>query len=745
MIILLIFGASLACREATSNVLQPESTETIVRFEPQFLRVFVNGTFTIKVLVENVSSLYGFDIQITWNTTCLKYLNHTSTVPVEIYTGGLLHEPILWIKDEVNETGVPNAQPETRYQIIISSMAPAPTFNGSGSAFTMNFKALNQTGITTLNFTSIKIGDPVGQPILHASFNSVVEITTPTQTIIIPDDYSTIQEAINHANEGDTIYARNGTYYENVVVNKTVALIGEGKNSTIIDGDGKGHVIDAMANNVVIRDFTITNSKEWDNGIYVYTWNNITIQNNNIVDNFLGVELRESLNSTLSNNRMIGNQLNFLVGGSNLSHFIHDVDSSNLVDGRPVYYWINRKNEHVPVDAGYLALINCTNIMAKDLYIKNNGGILLVNTNNSTITQNHIERNWCGIMVRWSSNNTISLNNITRNTWDGVILNQSFHNTISDNNITINYQRGVVLSYSSYNMVYGNNVTKNQREGFDISESMNNTISGNNISANNYYGILFRNSSYNKVFHNNFINNPNDQVCSVNSVNVWDDGYPSGGNYWSDYVGIDSYHGPYQNETGGDGIGDTSYLIDENNTDTYPLMKPYPWDPHNIGVTSLKTSKTIAGQGFAVNISITVFNYGTSVETFNVTAYANTTAIASQNITLTSLNSTAVALTWNTTGWSKGNYTLNTYATPVPDEKDISDNNLTKGWVVITIPGDVDGDFDVDIYDVVKITGVYRSKIGDSDYKPNSDMNSDGIIDIYDVVICTSHYGQKDP
>ena len=58
--------------------------------------------------------------------------------------------------------------------------------------------------------------------------------------------------------------------------------------------------------------------------------------------------------------------------------------------------------------------------------------------------------------------------------------------------------------------------------------------------------------------------------------NTWDDCYPSGGNYWSDYSGVDAYSGVYQNETGRDGIGDTPYVIDEYNIDRYPLMTAYP-------------------------------------------------------------------------------------------------------------------------------------------------------------------------
>jgi len=59
------------------------------------------------------------------------------------------------------------------------------------------------------------------------------------------------------------------------------------------------------------------------------------------------------------------------------------------------------------------------------------------------------------------------------------------------------------------------------------------------------------------------------------SINVWDDGYPSGGNYWSDHNDTDVYSGPHQNETGPDGISDIPYEIDRDNVDYYPLMSSY--------------------------------------------------------------------------------------------------------------------------------------------------------------------------
>jgi len=96
-------------------------------------------------------------------------------------------------------------------------------------------------------------------------------------------------------------------------------------------------------------------------------------------------------------------------------------------------------------------------------------------------------------------------------------------------------------------------------------------------------------------------------------------------------------------------------------------------------------------QGFSATINVTVANQGDITETFNVTAYANVTAIQTETLTLTSGNSTTPAFTWNTTGFAKGNYTLSAYAEPVPGETNTADNNLTGGWVIVSIAGDVTG------------------------------------------------------
>jgi len=333
----------------------------------------------------------------------------------------------------------------------------------------------------------------------------------------------------------------------------------------------------------------------------------------------------------LSGNVMGGNRYNFGVGGDALSHYLHSVDASNLMDGKPVYYFVNQSDMVVNADAypevGYLGFVNCANVTVQGLNLTGNGqGLLLAFINDSKITGNKVANNWDGIYLCGSSNNSVSGNNITANDEDGIRLLGSSNNSITGNNITNNESNGIYLYSSSDNTISNNTLMSNRWVGISfqgasiIQLSSNNTIINNTVTgsvcgfqfwgggeyyntvennivysngagiqlgdnaryntfrgntmSNNDYGVYLIGSSYNMFYHNNFAANTH-QVNSTSSTSVWDDGYPSGGNYWSDYTSIDLYSGPYQNETGSDGIGDTTYDIDEDNIDGYPLMAPF--------------------------------------------------------------------------------------------------------------------------------------------------------------------------
>jgi len=163
---------------------------------------------------------------------------------------------------------------------------------------------------------------------------------------------------------------------------------------------------------------------------------------------------------------------------------------------------------------------------------------------------------------------------------------------------------------------------------------------------------------------------------------------------------------------------------------------------HDLAVTDIQVSKNVVGQGYCTRINVTIANHGNFHESSNITLFANGTIIDVASATILNSSLITISFFW-IISWDKGNYTISSYVTPVLGETNTEDNTLIDGWVFVSISGDVDGDKDVDIYDVVKITGIYRSEIGNPNYKANSDINCDGIIDIYDVVICTSHYAQS--
>lgn len=201
-------------------------------------------------------------------------------------------------------------------------------------------------------------------------------------------------------------------------------------------------------------------------------------------------------------------------------------------------------------------------------------GVYIYGRSNVTIKNMNVEGFYNGVWLDSSSNSTISNSNIEANSGTGIVLSAgSRYNSIVENNITGNRGEGIfLLGSSNFQKIVGNNVTANEY-GMSLYVSSNNSVYGNNI-LGNYCGIRLQACSNNSIYHNNFVNNTN-QVYTIESINIWDDGYPSGGNYWSDYTGLDSNRGVGQNQTGSDGIGDTPYVIDMNNTDRYPLMTEY--------------------------------------------------------------------------------------------------------------------------------------------------------------------------
>jgi parallel beta-helix repeat protein len=543
--------------------------------------------------------------------------------------------------------------------------------------------------------------------------------------------YTSIQDAINDSKDGDTVFVYNGTYYENVLINKMINLTGISRDNTTIDGEGSGDAVRISSNWVNISGFTLigsgfsgndagihieTNNNTVSNNLilsnyygillsssnnniitennatnnwytlYLYSSNMNNIKNNNlsnnegcvylrdsiqnsIIENYIssnigpGIYLDYSIDNNISSNVMLENGIGILLSDSNENnitnnnaslgnyginlyysdynfiknntaisnrdygigisssegnnviennvsnhwagilltfsnrnhikgnfasnnttdirldvsiannitknimikggisidgnHLIHwnthNIDTSNTVNGKPVYYWKNQTSGIIPMGAGQVILANCTNV---------------------TIMNQEVHDCCIGIRLWGSDKNSINNNTAINNNYYGIFIEYSDENIIMGNNASFSEYSGIIVYYSNYNEISSNCIYTNKGRGIDLYSTNFNKIISNNISKN-LWCIYIQNSFENEIYHNNLINN-NNQALDDSDKNRWDNGYPSGGNYWSNYNGIDLNRTPKQNIPPPDGLGDSPYVIDSDSKDNYPLMEPYP-------------------------------------------------------------------------------------------------------------------------------------------------------------------------
>ena len=439
-----------------------------------------------------------------------------------------------------------------------------------------------------------------------------------------PNNYTTIQSAIDDASAGDTIYVYNGIYYENVIVSKTLDLVGESRENVIVDGGGGGKVVYLTVDEVSITNFKIRNGEY---GVYLSSSLNSIVNCESYSNTRYGIYFDSSSNNNIVNSDSHDNT-DPSSPSSGMGFWLTDSSSYNTFTGCNAY---NNSGMYGGItcvySSSYNSFVDCTsynnggslggygirfdlsphNSVMNSVFYGNIMNICIIQSSYTNVTSCISNNtNSIGIFVSHYSHYTTIMNCSSYNNREGILIRACSNSKVIDCIAYDNNEYGISIQGNWLGPANYNNIINcdsyNNTYGIYIFDSAgNNQIYHNNFN-DNFYGIYILDSSdNNQIYHNNFIDNTHNGYDSCS--NTWDDGYPSGGNYWSDYNGEDN---------DGDGIGDTPYHIHGGgNKDMYPFMNPYGWEEAEPDLNcSGILSWTDISPGDTVYGTITVENIG---------------------------------------------------------------------------------------------------------------------------------------
>lgn len=300
------------------------------------------------------------------------------------------------------------------------------------------------------------------------------------------------------------------------------------------------------------------------NGLKITRSDFVTVRNSRILRNSrnrTGVLISYSSNSTFENNIIEGNHHSLFIEGSSKNYFAHSINSSNIMDGKPVYYLFDKHYETLAnVDAGVIYLAYCDNMLVEGCTAIGDG-IVLQNTSLSTVKN-------C---------------TATQNSFHQIYLLSSHFNRFERN--VISYGKG---EYGAYVNLSNDNI-------FTECEF-------SNISFNRNAIWVASTSLRNTVYRNNFLTLHRGIFDAAPANNRYYNPETLEGNYWIDYTGLDNGSGTGKHAIAGDGIGDSNIPFPKIGYDEYPLMAPVVPAPDNLAPVANAGSDIAVHAGLSISL-----------------------------------------------------------------------------------------------------------------------------------------------
>ncbi len=602
-------------------------------------------------------------------------------------------------------------------------------------------------------------------------------------TITVPDDYPTIQEAVDAASNGDTVFVKCGVYNEHVVVNKPLSLLGEDTNNTVIDGNGTGYGILVTADYVSVKGLRVQNCEE---GIKVESDDN-AISSNLVSSNGRNeTEIRTNqeiyqdfvspVNRWYLHNLINGSYTAFFnitehtpaisiqaLGREDVNQLFIGLFYDRNNDNEPQlqeyvsYGDAKERNVHVylinPPNGHYIIKVLGWEVLANpghfDLEITRylGYGIAILSSRNNMIADNLVSHNPVGLYLYDSSNTTIQYNEAAENV-GGIVLSNSSWCFISNNNASLNklgsgirqFGNGMTFWAVQNSQIAENNVSSNLF-GIWLLDSSNNDVIGNNLVSDQGWGLVMYASHDNEVAYNNIsISGPSsDGVRMMFSrqnyfrENCFQSNGHAGIYFWLDNKNNSIIRNKFHSN-GAHGV-ELKLLCDNNIIADNDIR----FNGIN-GILILESSGCTVTRNYVFSNNRGVISHD-SLE--NMIYHNN--IIDSWELQAADFNS---ANTWD--NGCEGNYWSNYNGTDL-DGDGIGDTELP--WEGVDNyplmnpywnPADINHDLEVNLYDAVLVLVSYGSKLGDENFNPHCDIEEPyGIIDLYDAVLILVNYGKR--